>query len=49
MQVFEGTLRVGGLNITDAGQTRARRVTWHVCITLLVERHDQGAGMGKAV
>ena len=32
MLVIEGTERVGGLNITDAGQTRARRVTWHVCL-----------------
>ena len=31
MLVIEGTMRVGGLNITDAGQTRTRRVTWHVC------------------
>ena len=31
MLVIEGTLRVGGLNITDAGQTRARWVTWHIC------------------
>ena len=39
MLVNEDTLRVDGLKFTDAGQTRARRVTWHVCSSIVANLH----------
>ena len=49
MLVIEGTLRVGRLNITDAGQTRAGRVTWPVAVSYILEvrahRHSSFSGV----